>query len=47
MPALRDYAKELGLVDPIERTPGSVPLRSGVARGAVVDRSPLAALGLQ
>jgi len=47
MPQLREYAKELGLVDPIERTPGSVPLRSGVSRRPVVDRSPLATLGLQ
>jgi alkanesulfonate monooxygenase SsuD/methylene tetrahydromethanopterin reductase-like flavin-dependent oxidoreductase (luciferase family) len=29
IPALRDYGKKLGLVDPFERTPGSVPLRSG------------------
>jgi len=47
MPQLREYARELGLTDPIERTPGSVKLTAGVARAPVADRSPLAALGLQ
>jgi len=47
MPALRDYGKEIGLKDPIERTPGSVKLASGVSRLPVADRGPLAALGLK
>jgi len=47
MPALRDYAKEIDLPDPFERTPGSVALGGGVKRGTVVDRSPLAELGLR
>ena len=46
MPALRDYAKEIGLRDPIERKPGSVALNSGVSRIPVVERGPLAPLGL-
>ena len=47
MPALRDYAKEIGLLDPIERAPGSVKVCAGTSRLPVVDRSPLAALGLK
>jgi alkanesulfonate monooxygenase SsuD/methylene tetrahydromethanopterin reductase-like flavin-dependent oxidoreductase (luciferase family) len=46
-PALRDYAKEIGLMDPMERTPGSVKVGAGTSRLPVVDRSPLAALGLK
>ena len=47
MPELREYAKELGLKDPFERTPGSVPYRNGVARDPVIDRGPLEELGLR
>ncbi|MGH8005757.1 MAG: hypothetical protein ACREQ3_01970, partial [Candidatus Binatia bacterium] len=47
IPVLREYAKEIGLVDPFERTPGSVPLRTGVARDPVADRQALAALGFK
>jgi alkanesulfonate monooxygenase SsuD/methylene tetrahydromethanopterin reductase-like flavin-dependent oxidoreductase (luciferase family) len=45
-PAIRDYAKEIGLPDPYERTPGSVKFHSGTTRLPVVDRSPLDSLGL-
>ncbi len=47
MPQLREYSRQLGLVDPIQRTPGSVKLAAGAARAPVADRSPLGALGLQ
>ena len=47
MPALRDYAKEIDLPDPFERTPGSVALSSGAKRAPVADRGPLAELGLR
>jgi alkanesulfonate monooxygenase SsuD/methylene tetrahydromethanopterin reductase-like flavin-dependent oxidoreductase (luciferase family) len=47
IPALREYAKEIDLPDSFERTPGSVNLRSGVARAPVVDRAPLKELGLK
>ncbi len=47
MPELREYANELGLKDPFERTPGSVPYRNGVARDPVIDRGPLDELGLR
>jgi len=46
IPALRDYAKEIDLPDPVERKPGSVQLRNG-SRAPVVDRAPLAELGLR
>ena len=46
MPAIRDFSKEIGLRDPLERKPGSVSLTSGVSRIPVVERGPLAALGL-
>ena len=45
-PQLREYAREIDLVDPFERTPGSVAYRNGVTRDPVVDREPLAALGM-
>ena len=45
-PQLREYAKEIDLVDPFERSPGSVAYRNGVTRDPVVDREPLAALGM-
>ena len=46
VPQLRAYAKEIDLVDPFERTPGSVAYRNGVARDPVVDRGPLKDLGM-
>ena len=46
MPGLREYAGEIDLPDPFERTPGSVELRNG-ARERVVDRAPLQELGLR
>lgn len=46
VPVIRDYAKEIDLPDPYERTPGSVKAYAGAHRLPVVDRSPLAPLGL-
>ncbi|MEW6300473.1 MAG: hypothetical protein AB1671_22505, partial [Thermodesulfobacteriota bacterium] len=46
VPALREYAREIDLRDPYERTPGSVKLQAGVSWAPVVDRDPLASLGL-
>jgi hypothetical protein len=46
MPGLREYAREINLPDPFERTPGSVELKNGT-REPVVDRSPLQELGLR
>ena len=46
MPALHDYAREIDLPDPFQRTPGSVAL-SGAARAPVADRIPLKELGLR
>jgi alkanesulfonate monooxygenase SsuD/methylene tetrahydromethanopterin reductase-like flavin-dependent oxidoreductase (luciferase family) len=46
-PAIREYAKEIDLPDPDERTPGSVTLRTGTSWAPVADRSPLASLGLR
>ena len=46
MPAIRDYAKEIDLVDPFERAPGSAPLQAETQRAPVVDREPLEALSL-
>jgi alkanesulfonate monooxygenase SsuD/methylene tetrahydromethanopterin reductase-like flavin-dependent oxidoreductase (luciferase family) len=45
MPALHDYAREIDLPDPFQRTPGSVNLNA--SRTPVVDRGPLAELGLR
>jgi hypothetical protein len=47
MPAIRDYGKEIGLLDPYERTPGSVKLQAGVSWAPVIDREPIEALGLR
>jgi len=47
IPALKDHAKQIGLLDPLERTPGSVRLAAGVKRAPVVDRGPLASLGFK
>jgi hypothetical protein len=46
-PAIREYAKEIDLPDPDERTPGSVTLPTGVSWAPVADRGPLASLGLR
>lgn len=46
MPAIRECAKELDLPDPYERTPGMIKAHAGAKRAPVVDRSPLASLGL-
>lgn len=46
VPAIREYAKELDLPDPYQRTPGSSRLCAGATRAPVVDRQPLTALGL-
>jgi hypothetical protein len=46
MPAIREYAKEIDLVDPFERQPGSVKIQAETQRAPVVDRQPLASLGL-
>jgi alkanesulfonate monooxygenase SsuD/methylene tetrahydromethanopterin reductase-like flavin-dependent oxidoreductase (luciferase family) len=45
-PVIREYAKEIDLLDPYERPPGSVTLQAETQRLPVVDREPLATLGL-
>jgi len=47
IPELKAHAKEIGLADPFERTPGSVKLAPGTKRAPVVDREPLKGLGLK
>jgi alkanesulfonate monooxygenase SsuD/methylene tetrahydromethanopterin reductase-like flavin-dependent oxidoreductase (luciferase family) len=47
IPALKAHAKAIDLRDPFERTPGSVKLAAGAKRTPVVDRAPLAALGIK
>jgi len=47
IPALKDHAKAIGLLDPFERAPGSVKLMSGASRVPVVDRAGLKELGLK
>lgn len=47
IPALCEFAKEIDLPDPFERTPGSVKLQPGVSRTPVVDRTPLRELGFE
>ena len=44
IPALKEHARAIGILDPFERKPGSVKLTPGVKREAVVDREPLAHL---
>ncbi len=44
IPALKEHAKAIGILDPFERKPGSVKLTPGARREAVVDRGPLAHL---
>ncbi len=45
--AIRADAKEIALLDPVERTPGSVKFRTGTTRLPVVDRSSLDSLNLR
>ena len=45
-PAIREYAKEIDLLDPYERPPGAVKLQAETQRLPVVDRAPLATLEL-
>jgi alkanesulfonate monooxygenase SsuD/methylene tetrahydromethanopterin reductase-like flavin-dependent oxidoreductase (luciferase family) len=40
-PAIREYAKEIDLLDPYERPPGAVTLQAETQRLPVVDRAPL------
>jgi alkanesulfonate monooxygenase SsuD/methylene tetrahydromethanopterin reductase-like flavin-dependent oxidoreductase (luciferase family) len=52
LPAMREIAKELGIVDPFERVPGSRPFVSGTRRDPLVDldalkRAPKREEGLQ
>jgi alkanesulfonate monooxygenase SsuD/methylene tetrahydromethanopterin reductase-like flavin-dependent oxidoreductase (luciferase family) len=47
MPEIKAYADELGLSSPFELPPGTNKLRPGESRTSVVDRSPLAELGLR
>jgi len=44
IPAIKEHAKQIGIADPFERAPGSVPLGTGTKRAPVVDRSLLAKL---
>jgi alkanesulfonate monooxygenase SsuD/methylene tetrahydromethanopterin reductase-like flavin-dependent oxidoreductase (luciferase family) len=46
VPAIRDYAKEIELLDPEERQPGTVTVQAGTRRAPVVDRDALAAAGV-
>jgi alkanesulfonate monooxygenase SsuD/methylene tetrahydromethanopterin reductase-like flavin-dependent oxidoreductase (luciferase family) len=43
LPAVREYAKELGLLDPFERRPGSRPFAAGSKREPLVDLEALRA----
>jgi len=46
IPALKEHAKSIDLIDALERTPGSVKLTPGTSRRPVSDRGPLKELGL-
>ena len=46
MPALKEHADSIGLVDAITKVPGTTKSRTGVKRGPVVDRGPLKEFGL-
>lgn len=46
IPALREHAKSLDLVDAIERPPGQNSLQAGVKRLPVSDKGPLVEIGL-
>ena len=41
LPAMREIAKELGIVDPFEREPGSRPHTAGTQRDSLVDLNAL------
>ena len=47
VPALREYAKEIDLLDSFQRTPGLVALQPGAARIPVSDRGPMEELSLK
>jgi hypothetical protein len=47
IPALKSHAKEIDLLDPFERVPGSVKLAPGTKRAPVVDREWLKGLDLK
>jgi hypothetical protein len=47
IPELKAHAKRIGLLDPFQRTPGSVKLAAGTRRAPVVDRASLKELGLK
>jgi hypothetical protein len=47
IPALKAHAKEIDLLDPFERIPGSVKLAPGTKRVPVVDREWLKELSLK
>jgi hypothetical protein len=44
IPAVRDIGKELGLVDPFQRAPGSVPLAAGRQPERVAQADALASM---
>jgi hypothetical protein len=44
IPAMRDFGKSIGLVDPFKRAPGSRPLRPGVAPEPVSNADALASM---
>ena len=44
IPAMRDYGKTIGLVDPFKRVPGSRLLRAGVAPEPVSNADALASM---
>jgi hypothetical protein len=46
IPELKAHARAMELLDPFQRMPGSMTLAPGTRRAPVVDRGPLAALGL-
>ena len=46
IPAMRDYGKQLGLVDPFKRAPGSRLLRPGVTPEPVSNADALASMTL-
>ena len=47
IPALKEHARAIDLLDPFQRTPGSIKLSAGTKRVPVVDRGPLTELGFK
>ncbi|MBV1930245.1 MAG: LLM class flavin-dependent oxidoreductase [Porticoccaceae bacterium] len=47
LPVIREYAREIGLVDSFEREPGSVKLAPGTKREPVCDRGAMKELGMK